>query len=210
VSGNSNKFRMGWLTLGRCAAAGVHALHLTTVVAERDLVSCRRLVFYRSPSSSLKPSLLKSFHSSHVHLFLLNALLCFPPWARASHERWRASLRQARLATPCVYACSLHLQRYKRELEASVAFGAHLSCLCTHSPPLRSPSFLSPVLFCLPLPGPARELEASAAFSGRLFCRSLLRPTSMSSGALAIRAWENHLSVSVPANSTCSGTTGRR
>ncbi|KAJ7787130.1 hypothetical protein B0H14DRAFT_3893304, partial [Mycena olivaceomarginata] len=42
---------------------GVHALHLTTVVAERDLVSCCRRVFYRSPSSSLKPSLLKSFHS---------------------------------------------------------------------------------------------------------------------------------------------------
>ncbi|KAJ7835639.1 hypothetical protein B0H14DRAFT_3870997 [Mycena olivaceomarginata] len=112
---------------------GVHALHLTTIVAERDL-----LVF---------ETLLKSFHSSHVHLFLLNPLLAGARVARAF----------------------LHLQRCKRELKASVAFGAHLSCLLTHFPRLRPPSltlsFLSHVSFCLPLPDPARELEAQRALA---------------------------------------------
>ncbi|KAJ7328913.1 hypothetical protein DFH08DRAFT_1023484 [Mycena albidolilacea] len=57
-----------------------------------------------------------------------------------------------------------HLQRYKRELKASVTFGTHLSYLLIHSPPLRPPSLtLSYVLFCLPLPDPARELEAQRA-----------------------------------------------
>jgi hypothetical protein len=152
---------------------------LTTVVAERDLVSCCRLVFYRSPSSSLEPSLLKSFHSSHVHLFLLNPLLCLPPLARASHERWRASLRQARLATPCVYACSLYLQRYKRGLEASVAL-VHTcpASLLTLRP---SAPFVNTLVPCTCLVLPSAAWSRAGARGQRSVQRALVLPFAASS-----------------------------
>ncbi|KAJ7801593.1 hypothetical protein B0H14DRAFT_3885000 [Mycena olivaceomarginata] len=131
---------------------GVHALHLTTVVAEKDL-----LVFETLP------------------LEILSFLTRTPFSPKPSPLPPSLSSRVTR--------AFLHLQRYKRELKASVAFGAHLSCLLTHSLPLRPPSltlsFLSCVLFCLPLPGSAPELEASAASSMRLSSLLLLRPASI-------------------------------
>ncbi|KAJ7787556.1 hypothetical protein B0H14DRAFT_3505300 [Mycena olivaceomarginata] len=145
---------------------GVHALHLTTVVAERDL-----LVF-----ETLPPEILSFLRRTP-----------FPP---------KPSPLPPSLGARVPRALASVAQRYKREPKASVAFGAHLSCILTRSsaPP---PPFVNALVpfTCLVLPSAA--WSRAGARGQRSVQRALVLPFAASScGALAIRARKNHSSVS--------------
>jgi hypothetical protein len=188
VSRNSIKLPTGWLTPGRCAAAGgartafddrrggegpgellsTYFLSLSELVFET--LPLEILSFLTRTPSSPKPSPL-------------------PPSLNARAARALASVAQA---SPAGHSLCLSLQSTLAALQAGApsrrGFRRTLVLppysLSAPPPPSVTLSFLSPVLFCLPLPGPALELEAGAASSVRLSCLLLLRPAS-----IAERGW---------------------